>query len=245
MTTEEALLEIKLAILDNIPMPVWACDRNCRIVFWNKAAERLYGYSTEQAIGKDFVDLFVYEPERDQARKDCCEIIDQRRPIRNMANDKDIHGITRPLVTHCFPIYGVGGHDGLQVEVSYEIGDIDRLQRELEQLQREYESKKQEEQEVARQLFFACRERALKCLATVAEQQRANVTRYEQTVLEIRAKKSAAANEIQKMQDENKQSRDRLRVWQRQYETAIIKATTIDELEALIIKIEDLHELDI
>src|SRR5688500_5691724 len=79
--------ELKLAIFDRLPMPVWACDRECRIVFWNDAAARLYGFPEEEAIGHDFVDLFVNIPEREKARIDCADIIDNNRPIRNMADD--------------------------------------------------------------------------------------------------------------------------------------------------------------
>src|SRR5216683_4329787 len=118
--------QLKLAIFDRLPMPIWACDRDCRIVFWNSAAARLYGYSAEEAIGHNFVDLFVNEAEKEQARIDCVDIIDNDRPIRNMADDIDKHGNTRKLVTQCFAVYSVEGHSGLQVEISYEVQDIDR-----------------------------------------------------------------------------------------------------------------------
>jgi PAS domain S-box-containing protein len=37
--------------LDNSPEPVFATDRRNRIVFWNRSAERLLGYTEEEALG--------------------------------------------------------------------------------------------------------------------------------------------------------------------------------------------------
>ena len=39
------------AALENSPEPVFATDRRNRIVFWNRSAERLLGYSEEEALG--------------------------------------------------------------------------------------------------------------------------------------------------------------------------------------------------
>ena len=44
-------------ILDLINESVYARDRNNRVTFWNKAAERLYGWSEKAAIGRDAAQL--------------------------------------------------------------------------------------------------------------------------------------------------------------------------------------------
>src|SRR5512132_3660333 len=40
-----------LATLSRSPDPVFVTDRHNRIVFWNRSAERLLGYSAEEVVG--------------------------------------------------------------------------------------------------------------------------------------------------------------------------------------------------
>ena len=47
------------ALLDKAQDAILVLDLNDRIVFWNKSAERIYGWSAAEAIGKNPVDLFL------------------------------------------------------------------------------------------------------------------------------------------------------------------------------------------
>lgn len=67
---------MKLAFLDSSPFTLWASDRNCRIKLWMGQCEALYGYKSEDVLGKDFVDLFVAVDEQKAAREDQISIID-------------------------------------------------------------------------------------------------------------------------------------------------------------------------
>lgn len=93
--------QMKLVILDNSPFTVWASDRNCIIKLWMGQCESLYGFSSEEAIGKDFVDLFVAEDEKVAARRDQIDIIDNEAVFHNIANDIGRNGNTLQLVTNC------------------------------------------------------------------------------------------------------------------------------------------------
>ena len=93
--------KVKLLILEKAPFTVWASDRNCIIKLWTKKAEVLYGYSQEEAKGKDFVDLFVAEDEMLQAREDQKDIIDNGTEFHNFACDKAKNGNTIKLLTYC------------------------------------------------------------------------------------------------------------------------------------------------
>lgn len=237
--------ELKLAIFDRLPMPVWACDRQCRIVFWNDAAARLYGFSEEEAIGQDFVDLFVNVPEREKARIDCVDIIDNNRPIRNMADDIDKNGNTRTLVTQCFPVYNVHGYPGLQVEVSYEVQDIDRLQRELQDLQEAYRRAEQDREQLHRKLIEATRDRALKALDSVVETVRESNRTRRNAIQQAELKTGADPKAINKAKAEVRQQLDQLLRWETEIRKQIMSHTAVEELEKLIDTIERAEAFDV
>ncbi|MFW5426981.1 MAG: EAL domain-containing protein [Methylophagaceae bacterium] len=50
------------SLLESIPnISVQGYDRNHRVIFWNKASEKLYGYSKEEALGQLIDDLIIPE----------------------------------------------------------------------------------------------------------------------------------------------------------------------------------------
>lgn len=93
--------QMKLEILDNSPFTVWASDRNCIIKLWMGQCESLYGFSSKEVIGKDFVDLFVAKDEKVAARRDQINIIDNGAIFHNIANDIGKNGNTLQLITNC------------------------------------------------------------------------------------------------------------------------------------------------
>ncbi|KAG8370526.1 hypothetical protein BUALT_Bualt14G0126000 [Buddleja alternifolia] len=48
-----------LGILQSMGQSVHILDLNCRIIYWNRSAENLYGYSAAEALGQDVVELLV------------------------------------------------------------------------------------------------------------------------------------------------------------------------------------------
>lgn len=93
--------QMKLLILDQSPFTIWASDRDCIIKFWEGQCEHHYGYTREEAIGKDFVDLFVDEHEAQTAREDQINIIDNGAVYHNIANDHGKEGNNLYLITNC------------------------------------------------------------------------------------------------------------------------------------------------
>ena len=57
--TERVLTLTPAAVLDAISRAVVATDTAGTIVYWNPGAERLYGWSAEEALGRDTVELLV------------------------------------------------------------------------------------------------------------------------------------------------------------------------------------------
>lgn len=236
---------LKLAIFDRLPMPIWACDRDCRIVFWNTGAARLYGYSAEEAIGQDFVELFVNEPEREKARCDCIEIIDNDRPIKNMADDIDKHGNTRKLVTQCFAAYNVEDHPGLQVEISYEVQDIDRLQSELMRIQEAYLRAQEEREELRHKLVEVTRSRAIDALASVVESVKDSLRDRRKAVDQAALLRDADEKMITKARNEIKNDRERLLRWEAETRKMLMSHTSVEDLEELILSIERSDSFDV
>ena len=112
----------KLKVVDNAPFSMWACDEQYIIRYWECECERIYGYSSEQAIGKRFLELFVAAPERNQAELECAKIIEGRSApgefINNIAVDFDSLGRDVTLMTNCFPIFDDESQKWLQAEIA-------------------------------------------------------------------------------------------------------------------------------
>jgi len=56
---EEKIYE-QAALLDYVPDAIWVLDLNRHITYWNKGAERIYGWTASEAIGKNPIDLLFH-----------------------------------------------------------------------------------------------------------------------------------------------------------------------------------------
>lgn len=123
--------QMKLLILDNSPFTVWASDRNCVIKLWMGQCKALYGFSSQEVIGKDFVDLFVASDEKVAARRDQIDIIDNEAVFHNIANDVGKNGNTLQLITICRrikdPVSGEYWNAEMGLVIDYLEHEKDRL----------------------------------------------------------------------------------------------------------------------
>ena len=124
---------MKLEILDQSPFTIWASDRDCIIKFWDGQCENHYGYTKDQAIGKDFVDLIVAEDEKNAARNDQIKIIDEGEVFHNLANDHGKNGNVLHLITICRRIKDLKSGEYWNAEMGL---IIDSLEEEKERLNR-------------------------------------------------------------------------------------------------------------
>ena len=80
--------QIKLIILDKMPCSIWAADKSCTITFWDGKCERIYGLPKNQAIGYNYLDLFVSKDDFPTAKHDHQTIINGRNlPFYKLAED--------------------------------------------------------------------------------------------------------------------------------------------------------------
>ena len=112
----------KLKVVDSAPFSMWACDEEFIICYWECQCERIYGYSSKEALGKRFLELFVAAPERNQAEIECTKIIEGRSApgefINNIAVDFDSLGRDVTLMTNCFRIFDEESQKWLQAEIA-------------------------------------------------------------------------------------------------------------------------------
>lgn len=128
LTREDRL---KLSILDRSPFTIWACDKDFNIQLWAGACGRNYGYSADEAIGKNYLELFVDDHEKDQSCGDCIAIIEKDKVFSNfLASDIAEDGSTRLMLTNCFRIYDEDTQQWLQAEIGLEISDLEDSEKE-------------------------------------------------------------------------------------------------------------------
>ena len=69
-------------IFEQVPeISVQGYDRNHRVIFWNSASERIYGYTREAAMGQTLEDLIIPEPMREIVSESITAWIEKGVPI--------------------------------------------------------------------------------------------------------------------------------------------------------------------
>ncbi len=98
-------------ILDLLPVSFWfsyGAENNYEIVFWSEGAANIYGFTKQEAIGTNYLDLFVVEDTnvRKQSMKDCDEVIagSSTHPENCIAIDKNKNDEEVILLTNVFRV---------------------------------------------------------------------------------------------------------------------------------------------
>lgn len=119
--------QILCAIVDNIEASIWAAagpSADYAIRAWNAGAADLYGYERGEALGRNYLDLFVNEDERDQAIADHDDIVRTQRRFRNLANDRTKSGV-RQLLTLGFPLWDHRSGEWLLAELGVDVTGLE------------------------------------------------------------------------------------------------------------------------
>ena len=105
---------LAVALIKSAHVSIWAADRDYKIVLWNSGAEKIYGHSEKDALGTNYLELFVDEVERERSAADCRRIIGTDYRQHNcIAYDHDTSGRRTHMLTNCFRIT-----DQLQVNIT-------------------------------------------------------------------------------------------------------------------------------
>ena len=112
---------LKLQILDQVDFTIWACNDKFEIKLWEGTCEKIYQKRKEEALGQNYLKLFVTPIERYQSKIDCENIINtgQPQPFR-LCDDEDGRGCPIQIITQCCRIKDDDGQP-LQAEMAINV----------------------------------------------------------------------------------------------------------------------------
>jgi PAS domain S-box-containing protein len=129
---DEDRIMLQARMLDAVGDAVIAADINNRIIYWNEAATKTYGWETEEAIGRDLIDVATPEI----SKKDAREIAARLKKGDTWTGEY----VVRHRDGHEFPIYAsdapVFDDDGTLIAVigaSHDISERKKSEKELKQ----------------------------------------------------------------------------------------------------------------
>jgi diguanylate cyclase (GGDEF)-like protein/PAS domain S-box-containing protein len=133
IVTEQELeqLRFQASVLEAMGQPVIATDLEGKVLYWNRAAEETYGWSSEEALGRRSRDLTVPKESLEKAE----EVASELRAGRTWSGEvllrrKD--GSIVPVFVTATPLFDARGDLAGMIDISSDISERKALQEELE-----------------------------------------------------------------------------------------------------------------
>lgn len=132
--TLDEQMRFQARMLDSIDQAVEALDAENRVVYWNRAAEKLFGWKAEEAIGQ-MIDDLVRPPTDEEGVQLRAEI---RRRVREgetwsgQLRYRRRDGVCFPAIAVAWPTYDARGAFSGSAAIIADITEIRRAQEELE-----------------------------------------------------------------------------------------------------------------
>jgi hypothetical protein len=228
-----------LQYFHSVPLPMWAAAPDATIVHWGDRAAATYQHTETRALGKDFIDLIVVDPEKKQAREDLACIVFGQEGLEhfNLCKDKDRTGKQVFLVTCCFPVYDPRSKQIVQAEVSFDLGRLDSLKEELDEMYDDHKNEREKARATERALLGATVSLAVGELKVILDARRnelkAKMTKNQNIIDDPKSSEHEKA-EHKTARDGHQKSIATLEAWALKTNTAIKAAgASIDELEEL------------
>jgi PAS domain S-box-containing protein len=128
---KERQLRLQARLLDAVGQSVIATDLEGNVLYWNKAAEEIYGWSSEEALGRSLRDLTVSEESLEKAEKVGSEL----RAGRSWSGETILRrkdGSHVPVLGTASPLFDDRGNLEGMIGVSADISERKALEAELE-----------------------------------------------------------------------------------------------------------------
>ena len=119
------------ALVLNLPTAVAMMDPEVKLVSWNPAAEKLFGYSVAETIGKNIDDLLISEEYREEGVGYTQTVLDEGHLIHAITRRRRKDGELVEVELLAVPVY-VDGEQLGSVAIYHDIGELQRARREAE-----------------------------------------------------------------------------------------------------------------
>jgi PAS domain S-box-containing protein len=127
----EEELHFQASVLEAVGQPVIATDLEGKVLYWNRAAEEIYGWSSEEALGRSLRDLTVCEESLEKVEEVGCELRAGRAwSGETLLRRKD--GSHVPVLGTATPLFDDRGSLVGMIGVSTDISERKTLEAELE-----------------------------------------------------------------------------------------------------------------
>lgn len=139
-------------LFNGLPVACFTYDRQGTICDWNTEAERLYGYTRAEAVGRTIYELFCHPDEVDLTRR-VIEKVFSGETFRNLEwQDISKDGTVRWMLCSTFPLSDASGEVVGGISANIDITERKRQQQIIEQQRDELEAQNQMLQQTTSQL---------------------------------------------------------------------------------------------
>jgi PAS domain S-box-containing protein len=126
-------------LFDNMPTVCFTFDRSGRILSWNRAAEKLYGYTAEEAIGAGALSILVTPDTLDAAQRTIASVFAGRSMLGAEWYDLDKEGQLGCRLRSAFPLFRDDGSVECGVTMIVDVSDRRKVEADLAQSRHERE----------------------------------------------------------------------------------------------------------
>jgi len=115
-------------LIENMPITCFTYDRDGRILSWNRAAERIYGYPRDKAIGASIYDLIVTPGTKDATDQVIARVFNKETIEGFEWQDHDKDGVVGWRMGNAFPLLSADGSVYCGVSMNIDITEIKRAE---------------------------------------------------------------------------------------------------------------------
>ena len=125
--------------IKNAPLAIIEWDKNKKVLAWNPAAINIFGYSQEEAIGKDVFDLILPENEKKDAQNIVNELLQEKTKNLHINNNITKSGDIIKCEWYNTPIFFKNGECNSIVSMAKDITKLEKIKKENENTSQNYQ----------------------------------------------------------------------------------------------------------